>query len=70
MTFPVDGTGCACCGRTCPRTALVASGRALCPRCRAVLPSTPASGRLQRLLRIRPRLAADGKTLEFERYEH
>jgi hypothetical protein len=41
----------------------------LCPRCRAVLPDLPAAGRLQRLLRIRPRLAADGKTLEFERYE-
>lgn len=69
MAFRLDGTSCVQCGGVRRGISLTATGRLLCPQCLALAPDLPGRGTLQRLFRIRPRFAADGKTLVFERYE-
>lgn len=66
MALRLEDNRCPGCGR---RYCVGATGRPVCPRCRALLPERLPRGTLQRLFRIRRRWAADGKTLIFERYE-
>lgn len=69
VAFLLDDPACSRCGSFRRGAAVTARGRVLCPTCRASLPDLPARGSLQRLLRIRPRWGADGKSLVYERYE-